>query len=118
MTDGAWWCSGHGEPPRVSRGGSDGARIANPRAVKALDAALMREDTGRLRYWCVVCMIDSRWDGTSGTGAVSAVASRIVNERARCELRRRGDAWRAAGLGPIATVEAVRTVGVSISARE
>ena len=47
--------------------------------------------------------------GATGTGAYIAVASRLVNERARPELKRRGDAWRAAGLGSFATVKAVAT---------
>lgn len=51
-------------------------------------------DTGRLRYWATVLMIDHRWCGATGAGAYWAVASRCVNEDARAVLRERGDAWR------------------------
>ena len=83
------------------------------RATAALDAALQGEDTGRLRYWAGVTMLDGRVNGATGEGGVWAAASRVVNERARAELKRRGDAWRAAGLGSFATVEAVREAGLS-----
>ena len=74
-------------------------------------------DTARLRYWAVCTMIDGGWCGASGTGAYWAVASGLVNEAAKAELRRRGDAWRASGLGPIATVEAVRVAGLDEAGR-
>ena len=41
-----------------------------------------------------------------------AAAARLVNELAMAEVRRRGDAWRAAGLGPFATLEAVHEAGL------
>ena len=69
-------------------------------------------DTARLRYWAGVAMIDPRWFGGTGEGAYWAVASRLVNEQAEAELRRRAEAWRAAGLGPFATIEAVRAAGL------
>ena len=62
-------------------------------------------------------MIDGGWCGASGTGAYWAVASGLVNEAAKAELRRRGDAWRAAGLGPFATVEAVGAAGFDEAGR-
>ena len=83
------------------------------RATAALDAALQGEDTGRLRYWASVTMIDPRFNGASGQGGVWGAASREVGERAMALLRRRGEAWRAAGLGSFATVEAVREAGLS-----
>ena len=83
--------------------------------VAKLAEVLAGTDTGRLRYWAGVTMIDGRWCGASGTGAYWAVASRLVNEASAVELRRRGDAWRAAGLGPFATVEAVRAAGLDMA---
>ena len=65
-----------------------------------------------MRYWAQVVLIDPRVCGATGTGAYVAVASRLVNERAVVELRRRGRQWRAAGLGSFATVEAVREAGL------
>ena len=81
------------------------------KALDRLASVLGGTDTGRLRYWAGVTMIDRGWCGASGAGGYWAVVSRLVNEGARAELRRRGDAWRAVGLGPIATVEAVRAAG-------
>ena len=43
----------------------------------------MTLDTGRLRYWATVAMIDDGWCGATGTGAYWAVAGRVVNEIAR-----------------------------------
>ena len=82
------------------------------KAERALDAALRAEHAGRLRYWAGVVMVDGRFEGSTGQGGVWAAANRLVNERAQRELKRRGDAWRAAGLGSFATVEAVRAAGV------
>ena len=80
--------------------------------LDALRRVLRGTDTGRLRYWAQVTMLDGRFCGATGTGAYWAVASRLVNEQARAELRTRGDAWRAAGLGPFAMLEAVREAGL------
>ena len=57
-------------------------------------------------------LLDGRFNGATGEGAYIAVASRICNERARAELKRRGDAWRKAGLGAFATLEAVEDAGL------
>lgn len=91
----------------------DEHRAAVAKAEAALVEALRDEHTGRLRYWAGATMIDSRFQGASGQGGIWAAASRLVNERAAAELRRRGDAWRAAGLGSFATVEAVEAAGLS-----
>ena len=92
---------------RSWRTGGDGHRAD----VAKLAEVLHGTDSGRLRYWAGVTMLDGRWCGASGAGGYWAVASRLVNEAATAELRRRGDAWRSAGLGPFATVEAVRAAG-------
>ena len=93
---------------RAWRTGGDKHREDLVRLARVLEGT----EPGRLRYWAGVTMIDGRYCGASGTGAYWAVASRLVNEQARAELRRRGDAWRAAGLGPFATVEAVDAAGL------
>ena len=77
-----------------------------------LRALLEKEDVPSLRWYAKVVMIDDRWNGATGEGGYWAVASRCLNEDALAELRRRRDAWRAAGLGPIATIEAVREAGL------
>ena len=95
-----------------------GAEARRHREYLARLAEVLRgTETGRLRYWAGVTMLDGRWCGASGAGGYWAVASRLVNEQARAELRRRGDAWRAAGLGPIATIEAVREAGLDEAGR-
>ena len=94
-----------------SRKGDDGRTAEHRAAVAKLVEVLRGTDTARLRYWAGVTMIDGRWCGASGTGAYWAVASGLVAEHAKAELRRRGEAWRAVGLGPFATVEAVRVAG-------
>ena len=58
-------------------------------------------------------MLSPSFNGATGQGGVWAAAIRLVNERAARELKRSGDAWRAAGLGPFATAEAVRAAGVA-----
>ena len=73
---------------------------------------LAKEPVGRLRYWATVTMLSPSVDGATGAGGVWASASRLTNERAAARLRRLGDAWRAAGLGAFATVEAVRAAGL------
>ena len=100
-----------------SRKGDDERTAAHRAAVARLVEVLRGTDTARLRYWAGVTMIDGRWCGASGTGAYWAVASRLVNGLAKAELRRRGDAWRAAGLGVFATVEAVRAAGIDEAGR-
>lgn len=97
---------------RVSRLSRDERRKEAKAALRALDECLREEHEGRLGYWATVTMISGGFDGATGQGGVWAAASRLVNERARQELRRRGDAWRAAGLGPFATLEAVREAGL------
>lgn len=94
-----------------ARTGGDERTAAHRADVAKLVEVLAGTDTGRLRYWAGATMIDGRWCGASGAGGYWAVASRLVNEAAAVELRRRGDAWRAAGLGPFATIEAVRAAG-------
>ena len=84
------------------------AKAKHARALSALDAALARCPVPVVRFFAQVVMVDGRFDGATGTGAYIAVASRLVNERARADLKRRGDAWRAAGLDAFATVEAVK----------
>ena len=69
-------------------------------------------DSARLRYWAGVVMIDMRFCGASGTGAYWAVASRFVNECALAEIKKRSDAWRNAGLGTFATLEAIQEAGL------
>ena len=90
----------------------DGREEKAEEALAKLDAALRAEDTGRLRYWMQAWMIDPSFNGATGQGGVWAAASRIVNNLARAEVRRRGQAWRDAGLGSFATVEAVREAGL------
>ena len=90
-----------------------GKRTGKYRSSLAKLVEILRgTDTARLRYWAGVAMIDPRWCGGTGEGGYWAVASRLVNEQARAELRRRAEAWRAAGLGPFATIEAVRAAGL------
>ena len=91
-------------------------RKRHAEARKKLAAVLADTDPARLRYWAQVVMIDGRFCGASGTGAYWAVASRCVNELALAELKRRGDAWRAAGLGAFATIEAVEEAGLGWTA--
>ena len=80
------------------------------KARQALDAALGRSCTAQVRYWAkALLLIDPRWCGATGTGGYIARASAEANEAARAELKRRGDAERAAGLGPFSTVEAVKS---------
>ena len=95
---------------RSWRGGGAAHRADLARLARVLEGT----DTGRLRFWSGVVMLDGRYCGASGAGGYWAVAARLVNEQARAELRRRGDAWRAAGLGPIATLEAVREAGLDV----
>ena len=95
--------------PHLGRGNAERHR----KALESLDAALGRSCTPQVRFWAQCPLIDPRWCGASGTGAYIAVASRLVNARSKVELKRRGDAWRAAGLGPFATVDAVREAGLA-----
>ena len=88
-------------------------RKKHAKAREKLAAVLADTDPARLRFWAQVVMIDGRFCGASGTGAYWAVASRCVNEDARAQLKRLGDSWRAAGLGPFATVEAVQEAGLA-----
>ena len=88
------------------------------KALDRLARVLGGTDTGRLRYWAGVTMIDGRWCGASGAGGYWAVASRLVNEGVKAELRRRDDAWRAVGLGPVATIEAVGAAGIAAERRK
>ena len=81
------------------------------RALRALDAALSRSGAPQVRYWAQITMIDRRFGGATGEGVYIAVASRIVKEQARAELKHRGNAWRAAGFGPFSTVEVIRAGG-------
>ena len=81
-------------------------------ALAKLDAALQAEGAGRLRYWMQAWMIDGHFSGATGQGGVWAAASRLVNNAARREVQRRGQAWREAGLGSFATEEAVREAGL------
>ena len=99
--------------PNLGRGDAG----KHKKALEALDAALGRSCTPQVRYWAQCRLIDPRVCGASGTGAYIAVASRLVNERARAELQRRGDAWREAGLGSFATVEAVEAAGLGDAPR-
>ena len=62
------------------------------KVLERLDRALKRSQVPQLRFFAQVVM--------------------LVGQRARMELKRRGDAWRAAGLGSFATVEAVREAGL------
>ena len=94
--------------PHLGRGNAEKHR----KALETLDAALGRSCTPQVRFWAQCQLIDPRWCGATGTGAYIAVASRLVNARAKVELRRGGDAWRKAGLGPFATVEAVQEAGL------
>ena len=94
--------------PHLGRGDAGKYR----KALEALDAALGRSCTPQVRFWAQCQLVDPRWCGASGTGAYIAVASRLVNARAKVELKRRGDAWRAAGLGMFSTVEAVKEAGL------
>ena len=73
-----------------------GAVPARRRARHRLATLLAAESTPRLRYWCVVLMIDDRWCGATGAGAYWAVASREVNELARAELRLRVEQYQRA----------------------
>ena len=98
---------------RSWRTGGDKHREDLARLARVLEGT----DTARLRYWAGATMIDGRYCGASGAGGYWAVASRLVNEQARAELRRRGDAWRAAGLGPFATIEAVEAAGLDEAGR-
>ena len=82
------------------------------RALDRLDTALKRCGVPQVRYLAQLTMLDGRFNGATGEGVYIAVASRICNERARAELKRRGDAWRQAGLGAFATLEAVEEVGL------
>ena len=98
--------------PRPGGGGKEKHAKALE-ALEALDKALARCSVPQVRYFAQATLIDGRFNGATGEGAYIAVASRLVNERARAELKRRGDAWREAGLGSFATVEAVKEAGVS-----
>ena len=86
---------------------------AGRKALAALDRLFQATDTGRLRYWAGCTMISPSFNPATGQGGIWAACSRIVNERALAELTRRGDEWRAAGLGSFATVEAVEEAGLS-----
>ena len=94
--------------PHLGRGSPGKHR----KAVEALDKALRRCGAAQVRFLAQCPLLDPRVCGASGTGAYIAVASRIANERARVELKARGDAWREAGLGSFATEEAVREAGL------
>ena len=56
---------------------------------KALTKYMNTLDTGSLRYWAKVVMIDHRWNGATGQGAFWAVASEAVNEIALSILKSR-----------------------------
>ena len=88
-------------------------REKHVKAREELAKVLAGTDPARLRYWAKVVMIDGRFSGATGAGAYWAVASRCVNEDAIAELKRLGDAWRAAGLGAFATLEAVEEAGLA-----
>lgn len=82
-----------------------GDPVKHQAARSRLRARLREVDTGRLRYWAVVLMIDPRWCGATGTGAYWAVASRCVNEDARAVLAERAAEWRERfGAAPFAVV--------------
>lgn len=100
---GRTWEAAHRGDEQAAKHRAAGANLAE---------VLQGTDTARLRFWAGCTMIDGRWCGASGTGAYWAVASRLVNEAAAAELRRRGDAWRAAGLGPFSTIEAIEAAGL------
>lgn len=69
--------------------------VKHREARDALELYMLKLPTPELRYWAQVWMLDRRWSDATGEGAFWAVASRVVNELAREELRRRGDRWRA-----------------------
>ena len=75
-------------------GRTHGQAEAHRAACMKLRELLRTLETGRLRYWAQVMMIDGRWCGATGTGAYWAVASRCVNEQAWAVLRDRGREWR------------------------
>ena len=93
------------------RAGQEG-KEARATALAALDAALARCSVPQVRYFAVVTLLDGRFNGATGEGAYISVASRLCNERAWADLRRRGDAWREKGLGSFALVEAVEEAGL------
>ena len=51
-------------------------------------------DSGRLRYWASIMLIDPKYCGATGAGAYIAVASRVVNELSRELLCFRASLWR------------------------
>ena len=72
------------------------AEAKRERAYRMLRAALGACTDDELRYWRAVVLIDDRVNGATGEGAYWAVASRVVNEEARCSLRERADGKEAA----------------------
>lgn len=92
---------------------------AASKARSSLERALAKEDTGRLRYWASAAMFDlpTTAAGASGAGGVNAAAARVCNGLAMAEIHRRSEAWRRAGLGPVATVDAVRAAGLESTGR-
>ena len=75
---------------RCTFGPTKGKSGAGP-ALERLKKELFLCETGRLRYWAQVVMIDGRWCGATGAGGYWAAASDIVNREAVAELARRGD---------------------------
>ena len=72
-----------------------GKQDQHERACLALKRGLSKLDSGTLRYWACVVMIDPRWCGATGHGGFWAAASHMVNELALELLAERGREWRA-----------------------
>lgn len=58
-------------------------------AMGRLRDAMAKEPLDALNVWSKILMIDDRWCGATGQGGYWAVASRLCNETAQDELKRR-----------------------------